>query len=76
MKEPWEYWEDHCAEVEEYRSYLPICDKCRKPIDEDTYLEIDGEIYHKDCAMELFEKFTDRYVEEEKERRYERGQMR
>ena len=41
---------------QEWRRSRPICDECGEHITDDTYWEIDGNIYCPECAEELFRK--------------------
>ena len=63
FREPWEYWDDRCEEEEEWEKLCPVCDKCGRPITDDTYYDVDGRLLHEDCMREEFRRFTDEYVE-------------
>ena len=56
----------HDAKQEEkhkaYIESLPKCEYCKKPIDEDTCLEVDDEYYHEDCFVEHHRKWVDSIV--------------
>lgn len=75
-REPWEYWDDYCEAENEYEEHCPVCEMCGEKITDETYLDIDGRIMHRDCCMDEFEKWTEDYVSNEKERRYEQARER
>ena len=58
------YYTDQERKQEEWESKLPLCSECGKPIDEEFCWEIDGEIYHCDCADKLFCKRTEDCMED------------
>ena len=66
-------WEEYCAEEQEYEEHCPICDRCGEPITDETYYDIGGRILHEDCMQDECMKWTDDYVKNEKERRYEQA---
>lgn len=39
----------------------PTCSHCRKPIQDERIWDINGELYHPDCAEEEFCKWTEDY---------------
>ena len=41
---------------------LPVCEKCGKPISDDYYFEIEGEILCEDCMIAKFRKSTEDYI--------------
>ena len=49
------------SEEAEWESGLPKCDKCGKPIQDDIYFEIYGEILCEDCVHYLYAKYTADY---------------
>lgn len=52
----------YAADQERELQKLPKCSHCGEPIQDDFCWEIDGEIYHQDCAEELFCHCTDNYI--------------
>lgn len=51
------------AEQERKLKQFPLCDYCSERITEDKYFDIDGEIYHFECACKQFLKDTEDYIE-------------
>lgn len=56
------YYTDQEREYEEWKVRLPVCSECGEPIEEDFCWEIDGELYHHDCADKLFCHCTENYM--------------
>lgn len=54
-------FERHEADQEAQLERCPKCAYCGEPIQEDYLFDIDGELYHEDCAKELFRKDTENY---------------
>ena len=44
---------------------LPKCEKCGEPIQDEHLFDIGGELYHIECAEELFIKSANDYIDEE-----------
>lgn len=42
---------------------LPVCDHCSKPIQDEDLFDIEGVLYHLECAEQEFKKKTDDYME-------------
>ncbi len=43
---------------------LPICCKCRNPIQSEQLYDIDGDLYCEECGERLFKHYTENYIEE------------
>jgi hypothetical protein len=56
-------WERHDYEQEKGLEKLPVCDYCRKTIQDDHYFDINGDIVCEGCLVENFRKNTEDYVE-------------
>jgi hypothetical protein len=65
MMDVYDLWEDHEAKQEAWRKRQPICSHCRREIQEERLFDIECEVYHLECAAELFCKFTEDYEWEE-----------
>lgn len=50
-------------EQENYLEQLPTCAACGNPIEDDTLWLINGECYCEDCAREMYEVYTDDYMQ-------------
>lgn len=50
------------AEQQKKLDAMPICCECDKHIQEDELFDIYGELYCWDCAVKLFRKSTDNYI--------------
>lgn len=62
-------WNRHCEEVEEALKDYPVCDYCGEVITDEQYYDFGGEIICEDC-MDKYRRWTEDYVEEQRERRY------
>lgn len=58
-----ELWERHDAEQEAELKKLPVCDYCRKPIQDDYLFDIEGDIICEGCMKQHFRKRTEDYME-------------
>lgn len=56
-------WEAHEARLERELARFPVCDYCGEPITDENIWDVEGELYHADCAKEMFEKNTNDYIE-------------
>jgi len=54
--------ERYIAEQERELQKLPKCSHCGEPIQDEECWAINGEIYHPDCAEELFCHYTENYI--------------
>lgn len=50
------------AEQQEKLEAMPICCECDKQIQEDELFDVYGDLYCWDCAVKLFRKSTDNYI--------------
>lgn len=41
---------------------LPVCDKCRKPINDEKFFDIGGEILCEECLRDMYERSTEDYL--------------
>lgn len=55
-------FERHDAEQNKWLESLPRCCKCNARIEEDDLFDVYGELYCWDCAIKLFRKDTDNYI--------------
>ena len=56
-------WERHEAEREALLEKFPVCEICGEPIQDNHLWDINGELYHTDCAKCEFLKDTEDYIE-------------
>ena len=54
-------FEMHDRKQEERLERLPLCEECKKRIDEDYYFDIHGEILHEKCAIRRYRRITPDY---------------
>lgn len=54
--------ERYMADQEREMERLPLCSECGERITDDECWVIEGEIYHPDCAEELFCHYTEGYI--------------
>lgn len=50
----YDQWAKHDAEQERMLDRLPVCDHCRKRIDDDYYWDIEGTLYCEKCLNKEF----------------------
>ena len=62
MSDNYEMWEAHEARIEAARARFPVCSHCGERIFDEKLWDINGELYHPDCAEEQFFKFTEDYI--------------
>ena len=55
-------WERHEAEQEARLAKRPVCSYCDEPIQDDDLWDINGELYHTECAEREFKKQTEDYI--------------
>lgn len=55
-------FERHDAEQNKWLELLPRCCECGERIQEDDLFDIQGDLYCWDCAIKLFRKSTDNYI--------------
>ena len=56
-------WKAHEREQEFWLARRPVCSFCGEPIQDDELWEINGELYHTECAECEFKKCTEDYIE-------------
>ena len=62
MPDNYSMWQAYDRAHEQARKQLPVCDRCREPIDDDNYFDIDGEILCYYCLIEKYRKNTEDYI--------------
>ncbi len=55
--------ERYMAEQEEELKKLPVCDYCKKPIQDDYLYDLEGDIICEACMNKHFRKHTEDYME-------------
>lgn len=61
--DPYMDFKRHDAEQTEWLERLPKCCHCGQAIQDDRLWDVEGNLYHMDCAEEEFGKFTEDYIE-------------
>ena len=64
IPDPLDLFEQHEWEKEKRLKTLPCCDYCVEPIQDDDLFDIDGALFHIECAEQEFKKPTSNYVEQ------------
>lgn len=59
----YDQWKAHEQKQERRLSQFPECDYCHKPILDEHYFEINGDVMCEKCLNNNFRKDTDDYVE-------------
>ena len=55
-------WEHHDAEQERWLDKLPVCCLCNQSIQNERLFDIEGNLYHEECAEDEFRKWTEDYI--------------
>ena len=63
MMDVYDLWVDHDAKQEAWRMRQPKCCHCGEHILDDDLFDINGNLYHEDCAEAEFKKKTEDYEE-------------
>lgn len=63
MCDPYSQWKIREREAERWLKSRPLCSHCCKHIQEERLFDINGELYHVECAEEEFKKWTEDYTE-------------
>ena len=61
MCDAYEMWRIKEHEEERWLAKRPVCCLCGKPIQDERLFDIDGELYHEECAFDEFRKWTEDY---------------
>ena len=56
-------WQQHDDECEEWLASRPLCDWCGKRIQDDFLFNIDGTLFHAECAELEFKKPTEDFLD-------------
>lgn len=63
MPDNYEMWERHDRECEARLNRLPVCEKCKKRIQDDVYFFIEEEILCEKCMEDKYMRRTEDYIE-------------
>lgn len=50
----YDLWERHDREMEQKLAERPICDDCGRPIQDEHYFEVEGDILCEDCMCHRY----------------------
>lgn len=64
MLEVYDLWERHDREQEKWLDSLPVCDKCKRPIQQDKAVYYNDQWICEDCEEEFAEEIKDELFEE------------
>lgn len=53
----------HDMELARREARLPVCEKCKKRIQDENYFDIGGEILCRGCVEDRYMKYTEDYIE-------------
>ena len=62
MEDVYSLWERREAERDRWLDTLPVCCFCNHPIQDEYLFDIEGNLYHEECAADEFRKWTDNYI--------------
>lgn len=61
MMDNYNLWQQHNSRQEAWLERQPTCCQCQKKIQDEDLLDIDGDLYHEDCAVKKFRRKTEDY---------------
>lgn len=61
MCDAYEMWRVREAELERKLARCPVCCHCGRHIQDENLFDINGELYHEECAFDEFRKYTEDY---------------
>lgn len=61
MPDNYSQWEHHEREQERWLAKRPVCCHCGEYIQEENLFDINGNLYHEECAFQEFRKWTEDY---------------
>lgn len=61
IPDPIDFFEQHDAEQQKWLNTLPVCDQCGEPIQDEHLFDIDGTLYHIECAEDEFKRLACNY---------------
>ena len=50
------------AEEERWLESCPVCCRCHQSIQDERLFDIEGNLYHEECAEDEFKKWTEDYI--------------
>lgn len=62
MPDNYSQWEANEAKAETWLKSRPVCDRCKQRIQDERLFALFGDLYHTECAEELFCHSTEEYV--------------
>ena len=62
MDDNYSLWRRHNAEEERWLAKRPVCRICHEPIQDERLFDIEGNLYHEECAESEFKKWTENYI--------------
>ena len=62
MEDNYNLWEQRESEQERWLDSLPVCCLCNHPIQDERLFDIEGNLYHEECAADEFRKWTEDYI--------------
>lgn len=57
----YEMWRIRERELNKRLARCPVCYHCDNPIQDERLFDINGNLYHEECAFEEFRKWTEDY---------------
>lgn len=61
MCDAYEMWRYREHEREKWLAKKPVCCRCGHHVQDERLFDIDGKLYHVECAEEEFKKWTEDY---------------
>ena len=61
MYDAYDLWEHREMELERKRARCPLCCLCEERIMDEQLIDYSGKLYHEECFMDAFKKWTEDY---------------
>lgn len=58
----YDLFQAHDRKQQQWLDRCPVCEHCDQPIQDEDLFDIDGTLYHTECAEQEFKKKTDDYM--------------
>lgn len=62
MMDNYDLFIKHDRDQQRWLDSLPKCDHCNEPIQDEDLFDVEGTLYHMECAEQEFKKKTEDYI--------------
>lgn len=63
MKDNYDLWEEHDAKQERWLASLPVCEKCKQPIQQEKAIYYNDQWICEECESEFWEDIRSDFLE-------------